>query len=292
MCHNATNHGVCNRGVDATTDGHLCRYCGLNDLIPDLSVIGNLEKWRFLEAAKQRALFAIERLNFTILTHSSSEPGQSPVLRFQFKSAAAQPVVTGHANGLITVDIAEADSIWRERTRVALNEPQRTLIGHFRHEMGHYFWERLVLPNTNQLSEFRALFGDERQPSYDTARANYYANGPQPGWNKQHVSAYASMHPWEDFAETFGAYLDMFAVVQTAQHFDAMGSNGGQANNLDAPQNGTDRIKENLDSMLDDYRKIGIVANEINRDIGLPDLVPEVLNGPVVQKMHFIHQLR
>lgn len=291
MCQNAIDHAVCSRGVDDQANTRLCRYCELNELIPDLSVPGNLEKWRCLESAKHRALFSIDRLNFPITTQPNALLGNGPVLRFQFKSATSAPVVTGHVNGMITVDIAEADSIWREQTRVALNEPQRTVVGHFRHEMGHYFWERLVLPDENQLAGFRDLFGDERQPNYETARAYYYTNGPQRGWNKRFISAYASMHPWEDFAESFGAYLDMFAVLNTTQHFQSITPpTSGTSSGVRAYQG--DQGNENLDAMLEDYRKIGIVANEINRDIGLPDLVPEVLTDTVVSKLHFIHQLR
>ena len=49
-------------------------------------------------------------------------------------------VITGHAQGLITIDIAEADDAERECHRQDMAEPYRTLLGHFRHEIGHHYW--------------------------------------------------------------------------------------------------------------------------------------------------------
>ncbi|QDV57132.1 zinc-binding metallopeptidase family protein [Rosistilla oblonga] len=278
MCSNATQHAVCNRGVDAASEQPLCRYCRLNSVVPDLTVGDNLLKWQRLEAAKHRVLFDIERIGLPIVSEPENESGSSdgrPVLQFEFKSSAVKPVSTGHADGLITIDIAEADSVHREQTRVEFGEPQRTLVGHFRHELGHYYWQLLVEPNC--LDAFRSLFGDEREPSYAEAQKRYYADGAIPDWQDRFISAYSTMHPWEDFAETFAGYMDIVAVVETARHFDR----------TRVTADGSD-----FNQMLTAYRDIGIVANEFNRDMGLLDLVPEFHSEAVVEKLKFIDNLR
>ena len=146
-------------------------------------------------------------------TWSGSEDG----LAFDFIAAAATPVVTGHASGLITINLAEADDAERERQRNRMGEPYRTLLGHFRHEIAHYYWSRLI-ENSNRLEEFRALFGDEQQDYVGTLQ-NHYANGPPPDWPTHFVTAYASAHPWEDFAETWAHYLHIVDTLETASAF-------------------------------------------------------------------------
>lgn len=272
LCGNRLEFDACNRGVllEETAET-LCTYCRLNQVIPDLSIEGNLEKWRRLEAAKRRVLHGIEAVGLPL----NSADGEGPRLRFDFKSDEAEQVFTGHAEGLITINLSEADSVHRERTRVEFGEPQRTLVGHFRHELGHYYWDLLVNPKC--LNEFRQQFGDERDPSYAAAQQKYYVEGPPADWKESYISAYAAMHPWEDFAETFAAYLDMAAVVITAGHFQRTNVRG------DISQ---------LEPMLKAYSELGIVANELNRDMGLLDLVPEVFTAPVVTKLQFMHELR
>jgi len=66
------------------------------------------------------------------------------------------PVLTSHCNGLITLNIAEADDAERERRRVKFHEPYRTLLGHLRHEVAHYYWDRLIA-NSKWLSGFSRL---------------------------------------------------------------------------------------------------------------------------------------
>jgi len=193
-------------------------------------------------------------------------------LSFAFKADAEKPVTTGHANGLITINLKEADPVEREKARVAFGEPQRTLVGHFRHELGHYFWDLLIKDDC--LAASRALFGDETNPSYGDALLAYYQNGPKADWQSQYVSAYATMHPWEDFAETFGTYLDLRAVLVTSGQFQSDG-----------------KPAEDFHEMLSQYQQVGILANEWNRDMGLLDLVPEVFVPPVVEKLHFVHKL-
>lgn len=272
FCANRMVHESCNGAVERSSADRLCLYCSFNRVIPDVSIRQNLLQWRRLEAAKHRVLYEVERLGLPLENVVSSD---SPALRFEFKSSHDHPVSTGHASGLITIDIAEADSVHREKTRVEFGEPQRTLVGHFRHELGHFYWELLVA--NAWLNEFRQLFGDEQQPAYQQAQQKYYEGGPRENWQDEFVSGYASMHPWEDFAETFATYLDMAAIVSTATHFNRIKS---VAHSDDFP------------SMLNTYLEIGVVANEFNRDMGLLDLVPEVFNDRIVEKLRFVHEMR
>ncbi|QDT02027.1 hypothetical protein K227x_03980 [Rubripirellula lacrimiformis] len=291
LCDNRCNHGVCNGVVSVanlpaettpsqsmqmapklvSADANLCWFCSLNRVIPDLSIVGNLQKWRRLEFAKHRVLHGVHQIGLPIFADSDSV---QPRLTFDFKSSEVESVSTGHQNGVITIDIDEADSVQRERIRVKFGEPQRTLVGHFRHELGHYFWD--VCVNPRRLDDYRQLFGDHVHPNYTDAQQAYYAGGPPIDWQDRFISEYATMHPWEDFAETFNAYLDMAAIVSTSTHF----------NKLTVNVDGHD-----FDQLLDAYQGIGIAVNELNRDIGLLDLVPEVFNPSVVQKLRFVHSL-
>ncbi len=271
LCENYTKHQICNRGVlVADGDATLCGYCRLNVFIPDLSIDGNHDKWRRLEHAKRRVLYGVQQVGFPIPTAERPLPLD---LKFNFLDDALEPVITGHADGVITINLSEADSVAREQRRVAFNEPQRTLVGHFRHELGHYYWQLLVEPRC--IEQCRELFGDERNPVYDEAQQRYYAQGPAPDWASRCISGYASMHPWEDFAETFAAYLDMAAIMDTVTHYRPV--------EVDA---------NDFDALLNTYRPMGVFANELNRDLGLLDLVPEVLLPPVVEKLRFVHGLR
>jgi hypothetical protein len=261
---------------------HLCSACRLTETIPDLAMPGHREKWARLEAAKRRLLYTLDRLG---LPYADAELP----LTFDFKadveppenewrdSGPAELVYTGHANGKITINIREADDAEREKLRVTFGEAHRTLIGHFHHEVGHYYWQLLVDGNRRNLRECIRVFGDHNNPPYAEAMSAYYQNGPREGWPGEFISAYASAHPWEDFAETFALYLDMVAVLDTASHLFKS-------------------IKTNLRSrsvkpLVERYQEIGILENEFNRTMGLIDLVPEVIVAPVVEKLEFIHKL-
>ncbi len=297
QCCNHTQHGVCNgsiatRRIDPKNVRPLCNYCFLTVVVPDLKVNGNLEKWRRLESDKARVLYIVEQIGLPILRKSPSlgdsgpdksatptlaggneSPNDRPRLSFRFMADGEKPINTGYARGCITINLREADSIERERTRVEFGELQRTLVGHFRHELGHYYWELLVKPHC--LNEFRGLFGDESKLDYAASQKAYYAQGPMNNWRNDYISGYATMHPWEDFAETFGVYLDLVTVLDTAEHFGF-----AHCGLSDLPK------------MLLEYKRIGVVANEYNRDMGLLDLVPEVFTPTIQHKLQFIHDLR
>lgn len=267
---------------EPTPAEQLCSACQLNDTIPDLSVPGHREKWARLEAAKRRLLYSLDRLALPYLE-------ATPRLSFDFKADVEPPandwrnagptevVYTGHANGKITINIREADDAERERLRVQFHEAHRTLIGHFHHEIGHYYWQLLVDGRPKVLRQFVNLFGDHNKPSYADAMAAYYQNGPRPQWAESYLSAYASSHPWEDFAETFALYLDIVAVLDTASHlFKSVKANFRS---------------RSVAPLIQRFQEIGILENEFNRSMGLIDLVPEVVATPVVAKLQFIHDL-
>lgn len=269
-CANSTQNG-CNHCVlaDSANTPTTCEYCSLTTVIPNLEEEDNREDWRRLELAKRRVLYSLDQLG---LQFRQTDPGSGPPLTFQFKADGKQTVHTGHRNGCITINVREASDVEREKARVAFQEPKRTLICHFRHELGHYFWERLVKGRCEP--GFRALFGDEQTPSYAEALKSYHANGPANNWLNSYVSAYATMHPWEDFAETFRTYLDMVSILDTAQHFGVAQCDWND-----------------IDTMIRTYQRVGTIANEMNRDMGLLDVVPEVFGNPVIEKLRFIAQL-
>jgi hypothetical protein len=285
-CRNYVEHEVCNRCVvagDTRHDGY-CDCCRFNDTIPDLSVAGNLDKWYRLEAAKRRLFYGLDHLG---LPYGAAEDGIQPPLAFDFKAdvipangvwknnGAAERVFTGHDNGRITINIREADSAAREKARVQMGEAQRTLIGHFRHEIGHYYWDLLV--KGQREAECIKVFGDHNQPTYAEALDTYYKQGAPANWRENFISAYATMHPWEDFAETWGAYLDMASSLDTSEHVDF----GGVA----------DPIRADFDAMVVRYQQLGVALNEINRDFGLLDIVPEIFVPAVVEKLRYVHSL-
>jgi hypothetical protein len=285
-CENYSEYDVCNRCVkadDAAAGVRFCDCCEFNQIIPDLSVPGYKAKWYRLEAAKRRLLYDLDLVKLTY-RFAASDP--RPKLRFDFKADVMpkkwlwwtigdkEQVFTGHANGLITINIREANSAERERIRVNFNEAHRTLIGHFRHEIAHYYFEVLVRGRDEE--RCKAIFGDHENPTYQQALETYYKNGPLPGWQSSFVSAYSTMHAWEDFAEIFATYLDMACVLHTAH------SNELVPGSLDFGD---------VECMMRQYKALSIGMNEVNRSMGLIDLIPEVLVEPVRGKLRYIHEL-
>lgn len=285
-CHNYAIENVCNRCIfiDISASPALCDCCRYNDTIPDLSVDGNRERWGRLEAAKRRLFYLLDHLG---LPHGTAESGFEPPLAFDFKADSIptnefwramgdeERVYTGHANGKITINMREADPAERESLRVELDEAHRTLIGHFHHEIGHYYWDLLV-KGTREPDSIR-IFGDHNNPTYAESLDRYYQEGAPANWEENYISAYATMHPWEDFAETFAEYLDLSSTLETA----------GNLNFGSTP----DVHTAELDDMVHAYSRIGIAMNEMNRAMGLLDFLPEILVPAVVEKMRFIHEL-
>jgi hypothetical protein len=171
--------------------------------------------------------------------------------------------------------------------RRQMGEPYRTLLGHFRHEIAHYYWDRLVL-NAPGIEAFRQLFGDERE-DYGAALQRHYANGPPPDWQERFVSSYASTHPWEDWAETWAHYFHMVDTLETASAFGmrvrprvTKGADLSAAIDFDPHSAALDRI-------VDSWLPLTFAVNSINRSMGIADLYPFVLAPPVIVKLSFIH---
>ncbi len=286
-CHNYAVEQVCNRLVlaeQAAPEMTLCNHCRFNDTIPDLSVAGNKEKWQRIEIAKRRLLYTLELLNLPFGTAQDNFPVP---LSFDFKGDVTkkrtlwffmndvEQVYTGHSNGKVTINIREADHVEREKARVSFGEAHRTIIGHFRHELGHYFWDVLVKDQCE--NEFIALFGDHNNPDYGTAMETYYKNGAKPNWRQHYISGYATMHPWEDFAESFAAYLHMVSVVDIAFHADALAA--------------VEPTTASFNDLAKQHAELGLLLNEMNRAMGLQDLVPVVYTPGILAKIEFIHDL-
>lgn len=278
----------CNWLVPTSSDSAFCPSCALNNTIPDLDTPGNLEGWEAIETAKRRLVYALMRMNLPLL--SEANPANS--LRFDFLAdvPGADPVLTGHDDGLITLNMAEADSAERERRRAQLGEPYRTLLGHLRHEVGHYYWDLLVR-DRGQEEACRAVFGDERA-DYGESLKRHYENGAPADWQNNFVSSYATMHPWEDFAETWTHYLHMIDTLDTAASF-------GMAINpvvSDDPRTnayvGFDPYHaHDVDQLVAAWLPLTVAMNSMNRSMGQPDLYPYALTPPVIEKLRFIHQL-
>ncbi|HSI65638.1 MAG TPA: putative zinc-binding metallopeptidase, partial [Candidatus Saccharimonadia bacterium] len=201
-CDNGVAHGICNWLLPAKEAQTLCTACRLNRTIPDLNMYGNLALWARMESAKRRLLATLLGLGIKVPCFNEDPVGG---LAFDFlQTLSNPPVTTGYMAGVITVNLQEADDAVRERTRQQLGESSRTLLGHFRHETGHYFWERWfgILPFNHPLRmAFGELFGDAGI-DYVSSMNRHYSQGPPQGWEQSYISAYASMHPWEDWAET------------------------------------------------------------------------------------------
>jgi hypothetical protein len=266
-----------------------CLSCRLNELIPNLSLPGNLDRWHKLEMAKRRILYTIMRLGLPI----DGGPGENPpALRFKFiGDLAGQPThLTGHLDGLITINIAEADDEERERRRVNLHEPYRTLLGHLRHEVAHFYWDRLIA-NSKWLPGFRKLFGDETM-DYAAALQQHYQQGSTPDWPTRHVSAYASVHPWEDWAESWAHYFHIVDMVETAASFGlTLQPNHPAARSMTANPRNASEINASFKAVLENWLPLTYALNSLNRGMGLPDAYPFALSSHAIDKLQFIHEV-
>jgi len=289
LCANGRDHAVCNWYVPQEEPEGLCAACRLNDVIPDPSAPEQRERWHRAEVAKRRLVYTLRRLGLP--TAGDAATGR-PALRVRFLAdvPGGPPVVTGHDNGVITLNLAEADDAEREKRRVQLFEPQRTLVGHFRHESGHYYWSVLV-EGSPWLEPFRARFGDERA-DYAAALATYYAHGPPGGWPDHCVTAYACAHPWEDWAETWAHYLHVVDSLETAASFGiSVRPRHPAAKTITAEPGKAVAAGATFDTMLAQWVPLTYALNSLNRGLGLPDLYPYVLSAGAVEKLRLVHEI-
>ncbi|MDW5289127.1 putative zinc-binding metallopeptidase [Formosa sp. PL04] len=290
-CKNKSLH-ACNWLVPINHETGFCTSCDLNRTIPDLSVPEYYERWQIMEIAKHRLIYALQRLELPIISKFEN-PETGLFFDFLSKEDAnvdGKKVMTGHANGVITILLAEADTVSREQMRISLNEKYRTLIGHFRHEVGHYYWDR-IFANENFLSEYRNLFGDERK-DYGEALKLHYKNGAPKNWKADFISTYASSHPWEDWAETWAHYLHILDAMETAFYFGLEGA-PNLRNSHHMRIKAIYPYKDNISfqAILDETSSLFYAVNSINRSMGITDVYPFVVSDKVKEKLEFIHQI-
>jgi hypothetical protein len=292
MCANYADQGVCNWMVDADSPHAFCTACNLNGTIPDLSVAGNRQLWHTMETEKRRLVASLLQLGLPVVPLHLDPSG----LEFDFL-ADTQPsfserekVMTGHDQGLITINIAEADPVERERMREKLDEPYRTILGHFRHESGHYYWDRLIR-DSQWLESYRELFGDENL-DYGQALDSHYQNGPPVDWHSQYVSAYASAHPWEDWAESWAHYLHIVDALETAYQYGlSIRPRAGTDDSLVSRHDFDAYLEPSFDIIIAHWLPLTSVMNSLNRSIGHDHAYPFVLSSAAVEKLRYVHNV-
>jgi hypothetical protein len=290
FCDNA-GHDTCNWLIEAGAPGTLCAACRHNRTIPDLTVGDHLQRWRRLEMAKHRLFYSLMRLRLPLHTRiEDPEHG----LAFDFLADSPNPtgpkVLTGHDNGLITIALEEADDAERERRRTQMREPYRSLLGHFRHEVGHYFWDVLVRDG-GRLEDCRAVFGDDSQ-DYNDALQAHYKDGPPADWQEHYVSAYATCHPWEDWAETWAHYLHIVDTLEMASSFGIRVQPRVTRDETLSAEIDLDPYRvDSMQEIIDAWLPLTFAMNSLNRSMGNPDLYPFVLSPAVVTKLGFVHEL-
>ena len=289
-CINFTSPARCNWLVPLEDPSPACLSCRLNRTLPDLEDADNRRYLWAIEKAKRRLVSQLLAIGLPVRSKVSEDPEHGVAFDLLRSPPGGPPVMTGHASGLITLNVEEVDDARREKIRYDLREPYRTLVGHFRHEIGHYYWDSLVA-GTVWHEPCRALFGDERADYGAALRANY-ENGPPPDWASRYISAYASCHPWEDWAETWAHYLHLADSLDTAIGF---GFTGHRIKievelftraDLYAPHH--PNAKRFL-SFVNAWVLLTTAMNELSRSMGQPDFYPFRMPGPVLRKLHFIH---
>jgi len=276
--------GTCNWLAD--DDNAFCPACSLNEIIPDLSDTQRVRLYYEVEKSKRRLLFTLMELGLPVEGRAEKADGlafrilaDARLAESDANFAAHDEVTTGHAQGEITINLLEADPRLRLQMRLAMKESYRTLIGHFRHESGHYYWQRLVA-HGDGLEAFRARFGDERRHYQDSLDA-YYRDGPPPDWENEYVVAYACSHPLEDFAECWGHYLHMVDTLQTAADSGLAIGDARFADPVGA--------RTPFHEIIDQWRALATAMNDLNRSMGLDDPYPFSLSEPVIGKLDFVH---
>ncbi|GAC1335475.1 MAG: putative zinc-binding peptidase [Beijerinckiaceae bacterium] len=274
-------HLACNWIVDASESSDFCLACQLNRIVPNLGQSGNLLRWQKIEAAKHRLVHDLLRLGLPVKSRAE-DPAHGIVFDFLSEQQGTK-VLTGHDEGAITLNIAEADDAEREARRAQMKEPYRTLVGHFRHEIGHHYWD-LLLRGTPDIPAFRAIFGDESE-DYPQALQRHYQNGPPQGWRQNFISAYATSHPWEDWAECFAHFMHIVATLDTAADLPlGLGKLSGRALE-DAYR------EDDFDALIAAWVPLTEAVNEINRSMGVSDIYPFILTPSVIGKLHFVHMI-
>lgn len=310
-CDNNAQFNACNGMVNLNTfvpvpdeDEVLCFACRFNETIPDLSIVEHIPLWKKMETAKRRALYTLNVLPVP-LRNTVQDPENG--LSFDFTTDRnvsdhfastiihQEAVFTGHDCGHITINLAEADDVARSHTKLAMGEQYRTLLGHFRHELGHYYFDQLIAISPEKHALCKKYFGDD-ETDYQQAMDRYYEKGVPKDWHKNYISEYATMHPYEDWAETWAHYMHIIDTLETAQNFSITGSTSGSAvdnedvGELQLPQDQYYFSAQTpIASILDAWMDFSVILNSLNRSMGLDDAYPFMLTQSVRTKLSFIH---
>lgn len=258
----------------APKQGAFCRSCAMTALAPDPAIPDAMPNWAQTEAAKRWVLDNLGRWHW----FRPEDPGAPPV--FHMLAEGPTPVAMGHAGGVVTISVAEADAVLRTTRREALEEPYRTMIGHMRHEISHMLWWRLSL-REDFLDAFRNMFGDERV-DYPSALQQYFNDGPPPGWQSSFLTAYASAHPHEDWAETAAHLLHLTDIT------DSFVAAGLSSPELPSPH-WDPYMEPDAERLIRVAASLVAGVNHVNRSMGLSDLYPFVLSDAARRKLVFVH---
>jgi hypothetical protein len=298
-CANGVEYGVCNWVVPRNGPTTLCESCRLNRTIPDLRFGRNRAAWRKIETAKRRILYTLARLG---LTPANKMEAAVHGLAFDFlRPTPTTQVLTGHEDGLITLNVEEAEDLEREKRRELLGESYRTLVGHFRHEIAHYYWDRFFQGRGEDdaiMQGFREVFGDERE-DYTVALQRHYTEGPVAAAPGMYITTYASAHPWEDWAETWAHYLHMIDGIETARSF-GLSSEAvpipftpfpKEAVTLPPQLTWPAGEKEEFLELLHGWAKLAPAINEVVASLGHPTFYPFVFSESIIRKFFFVHHM-
>lgn len=286
-CQNYAPNQICNWFIPFTQDNPFCESCQLTHIVPNLNQPKNILYWKQLEKAKRRFLYLTQCMN--IMPRPKRHMDDRYGLRFEFLLPIdGEMILTGHANGVITLNAIEADVVYREKTRVNMGENYRTLLGHFRHESGHYYLDVMQYLHPELIEEFRTYFGDERQ-NYNEALTRHYNEGAPQDWQDHFISTYATAHPWEDWAETWAHYLHMMETLETAYYAGLqVKGNGTTLAKMDFNENPIGG--QDFEHILENWVTLTFNLNALNRSMGLEDAYPFKLSAPVKDKLRFIHR--
>ncbi|MEM5511958.1 putative zinc-binding metallopeptidase [Pseudoalteromonas sp. AS84] len=310
-CDNNAQYHVCNGMVNLDTfipvadkDEVLCFSCRFNETVPDLSIIGHIPLWKKMETAKRRALYTLKSLSLplnTIIQEPESGLSFDFITDRNVSDHFVSPIIgqdvvfTGHDCGHITINLAEADDVARSQAKIAMGERYRTLLGHFRHELGHYYFDQLIANSPKKHALCKQYFGDD-ELDYQQALDTHYKQGAPANWHETFISEYATMHPYEDWAETWAHYMHIIDTLETAKNFSITGSTSGnefeldEADELRLPQSAYYfNSQTSIDTILDTWMEFSIILNSLNRSMGLADAYPFVLTQAVRTKLSFIH---
>jgi len=283
-CANYVEHDACNWLVNAEDADAYCRSCRLTEENGELYAADNRRAWLEIESAKRRLLYSLYALKLPVAS-KADDPATGLKFRFQ-RGTDERPVMTGHDAGLITLNIAEANAAFRENMREKMGEAYRTVLGHLRHESGHYYWDHLIR-GSDKLEAFRALFGNDEE-SYAAALKRHYDSGPPADWRASFISEYATMHPWEDWAETWAHYLHMTDTLETARSHGLMLRIPGKKREKLALEA---LVFRDYQSLSTGWQAVTLALNNLNRSMGVKDAYPFVLSPRVHEKLCFVHEL-